>query len=302
MKISTLGYTIRQGIKNIWTNKMFSIASIATMAACIFMFGMFYAIIVNFQHVVRDVESGVAVTVFFDEDSTQEQIDAIGQEIANRPEVSSFVYKSAEETWDEFKMEYFNGDEDTASSFDLDNPLANEANYEIYMEDISQQSELVSYLEGLDHVGRVRQSEMVANTLTDFNRLMGIVSAAIILILICVAVFLISNTVRTGIAVRREEIGIMKIIGATDFFVRSPFIVEGILIGLIGAVIPLFILYTGYGKIIYYVGERFGFLNNLITFVPVQTVFQILLPVSLILGVGIGYIGSWVTVRKHINV
>lgn len=302
MKISTLGYTIRQGIKNIWTNKMFSIASIATMAACIFMFGLFYGIIVNFQHVVRDVESGVAVTVFFDEGTTQEQIDAIGQQIASRPEVSSFVYKSAEQTWDEFKMEYFNGDEDTASSFDLDNPLANEANYEIYMEDISQQSELVSYLEGLDYVGRVRQSEMVANTLTDFNRLMGIVSAAIILILICVAVFLISNTVRTGIAVRREEIGIMKIIGATDFFVRSPFIVEGILIGLIGAVIPLVILYTGYGKIIYYVGERFGFLNNLITFVPVQTVFQILVPVSLILGVGIGYIGSWVTVRKHINV
>ena len=302
MKISTLGYTIKQGIKNIWTNKMFSIASIATMAACIFMFGMFYAIIVNFQHVVRDVESGVAVTVFFDEGTTQEQIDAIGKEIANRPEVSSFAFKSAEETWEEFKMEYFEGDADTASSFDVDNPLANEANYEIYMDDISQQGELVSYLEGLDHVGRVRQSEMVANTLTDFNRLMGIVSAAIILILICVAVFLISNTVRTGIAVRREEIGIMKIIGATDFFVRSPFIVEGILIGLIGAAIPLFILYTGYGTIIYYVGERFGFLNNLITFVPVQTVFQILVPVSLILGVGIGYIGSWVTVRKHINV
>lgn len=302
MKISTFGYTIKQGIKNIWTNKMFSIASIATMAACIFMFGMFYSIVVNFQHVVKDVESGVAITVFFDDGTTQDQIDAIGQEIAMRPEVSSFNYVSAEEAWEEYKLEYFDGDEAAAASFGTDNPLAGEPNYEIYMEDISQQSSLVSYLEGLDHVSRVRQSEMVANTLTDFNRLVSIVSAVIILILICVAVFLISNTVRTGIAVRKEEIGIMKVIGATDYFVRAPFIVEGILIGLIGAAIPLIILHAMYGRIIEYVANRFGFLNNLLTFLPVDTVFQILLPVGLILGVGIGYIGSRVTVRKHINV
>ena len=281
---------------------MFSIASIATMAACIFMFGMFYSIVINFQHVVKDVESGVAITVFFDAGTTQDQIDAIGQEIAMRPEVSSFNYVSAEEAWEEYKLEYFDGDEAAAASFGTDNPLAGESNYEIYMEDISQQSSLVSYLEGLDHVSRVRQSEMVANTLTDFNRLVSIVSAVIILILICVAVFLISNTVRTGIAVRKEEIGIMKVIGATDYFVRAPFIVEGILIGLIGAAIPLIILHAMYGRIIEYVANRFGFLNNLLTFLPVDTVFQILFPVGLILGVGIGYIGSRVTVRKHINV
>ena len=281
---------------------MFSIASIATMAACIFMFGMFYSIVINFQHVVKDVESGVAITVFFDDGTTQDQIDAIGQEIAMRSEVSSFNYVSAEEAWEEYKLEYFDGDEAAAASFGTDNPLAGESNYEIYMEDISQQSSLVSYLEGLDHVSRVRQSEMVANTLTDFNRLVSIVSAVIILILICVAVFLISNTVRTGIAVRKEEIGIMKVIGATDYFVRAPFIVEGILIGLIGAAIPLIILHAMYGRIIEYVANRFGFLNNLLTFLPVDTVFQILLPVGLILGVGIGYIGSRVTVRKHINV
>lgn len=302
MKISTFGYTIKQGIKNIWTNKMFSIASIATMAACIFMFGMFYAIVANFQHVVKDVESSVAITVFFDEGTTQDEIDEIGQKIAMRPEVSSFNFVSADEAWAEYKLEYFDGDEAAAASFGSDNPLSDKANYEIYMEDISQQSSLVSYLEGLDHVSRVRQSEMVANTLTDFNRLVSIVSAVIILILICVAVFLISNTVRTGIAVRKEEIGIMKVIGATDYFVRAPFIVEGILIGLIGAAIPLIILHAMYGRIIEYVANRFGFLNNLLTFLPVDTVFQILLPVGLILGVGIGYIGSRVTVRKHINV
>ena len=281
MKISTFGYTIKQGIKNIWTNKMFSIASIATMAACIFMFGMFYAIVANFQHVVKDVESSVAITVFFDEGTTQDEIDEIGQKIAMRPEVSSFNFVSADEAWEEYKLEYFDGDEAAAASFGSDNPLSDKANYEIYMEDISQQSSLVSYLEGQDHISKVKQSEMVANTLTDFNRLVSIVSAVIIVILICVAVFLISNTVRTGIAVRREEIGIMK---------------------MIGAVIPLCILYAMYGKIITYVASRFGFLNNLLTFLPVQTVFEVLVPVGLILGVGIGYIGSKATVHKHINV
>ena len=302
MKISTFGYTIRQGIKNIWTNKMFSIASIATMAACIFMFGIFYSIVTNFQHVVKDVESGVAITVFFDDGLEQSKIDAIGQKIAQRSEVSNYNYVSAEDAWEEYKKEYFKGNEEAAQGFETDNPLENSSNYEIYMKDISQQEQLVNYLKGLDGVSQVRQSETVANTLTDFNKLVSIVSAAIILILICVAVFLISNTVRTGITVRREEIGIMKLIGATDFFVRAPFIVEGILIGLIGSIIPLIILYTMYGKIISYVGERFDFLSNMLTFIPVDSIFNVLAPIGLILGVGIGYIGSRVTVHRHINV
>lgn len=302
MKISTLGYTIKEGFKNVWTNKVFSIASIATMAACIFLFGVFYSVLVNFQNVVQDVESGVAITVFFDEGTSQERIDQIGQEIASRDEVASFNYVSAEEAWEEYKMIYFEGDESAAASFGSDNPLANDATYEIYMTDISYQQDLVDFLNGVDNIREVRQSEDVANTLSDANRVIGIVSGAIIIILICVAVFLISNTVRTGITVRKEEIGIMKMIGATDFFVRAPFIVEGILIGAVGALIPLGILYCVYGRVIRYVMERFEFLSNMLTFVPVRDVFMVLLPVGLILGVGIGYIGSRVTVHKHINV
>ena len=135
MKIR-LGYMIRQGIKNIWTNKMFSIASIATMAACIFMFGMFYSIVNNFQHVVKDVESGVDVTVFFEDGTTQDRIDAIGEEIAKREEVLSFNYVSAEEAWEQYQKEYFKGHEEAAAGFEIDNPLANSSNYEIYMKDI----------------------------------------------------------------------------------------------------------------------------------------------------------------------
>ena len=130
----------------------------------------------------------------------------------------------------------------------------------------------------------------------------GYVSAGIILILLCVAVFLISNTVTIGIAVRREEIAIMKLIGATDYFVRAPFIVEGILIGIIGSALPLTVLYFMYRRIIFYVADKFRWLSSMLEFLPVDKVFATLIPVGLILGVGIGFLGSRMTIRKHLKV
>lgn len=302
MRISTFFYTLRQGAKNIWKNKMFSLASIATMSACIFLFGVFYSVVVNFQIVVQEVESGVAVTVFFVDGTSQEQIDEIGEQISKRAEVSKKVFISAEQAWAEFQKIYFEGAEDMAEGFTNDNPLANSAHYEVYMNDISMQEALVTYLGSLEGVKEVRSSDIAANTLTDFNRLIGYVSAGIILILLCVAIFLISNTVMIGIAVRREEIAIMKLIGATDYFVRAPFIVEGILIGIIGSALPLTVLYFMYRRIIFYVAEKFRWLSSMLEFLPVDKVFATLVPVGLILGVGIGFLGSSLTIRKHLRV
>ncbi len=302
MRISTFFYTIRQGLKNIWKNKLFSLASIATMTACIFLFGIFYMIVTNFQSMVKEAESGVAVTVFFDEGTTQEQIDEIGQQIQARPEVAAVEYVSADDAWESFKKVYFEGNESVAESFAGDNPLVNESSYSIYMNDVSMQQSLVDYLQSLDGIRKVNQSAAVANTLTDFNKLIGYISAGIIIILLGVAVFLISNTITVGISVRREEIAIMKLIGATDYFVRAPFVVEGIVIGLIGAAIPLGILYTMYGRVIEYIGENFTFISNMMKFLPVNEVFHTLVPVALILGVGIGFIGSRITIRKHLKV
>ncbi len=302
MRISTFFYTIRQGLANIWRNKMFSLASIATMTACIFLFGLFYMVLTNFQAMVREAESGVAVTVLFDPGISEQRIEEIGELIADRVEVSDYEFISADEAWENFKDVYFEGNEEAAESFAGDNPLANSASYAIYMNDISMQSTLVTYLSTIDGVREVKQSEIVANTLTDFNSLIGFISAGIILILLGVAIFLISNTITVAISVRREEIAIMKLIGATDFFVRAPFVVEGVVIGIIGALIPLGILYVLYGRIIRYIGEKFSFIGNMLHFLSLQEVFQTLVPVALLLGVGIGLIGSWITIRKHLRV
>ena len=302
MKINSFFYSIKQGVKNVWRNKMFSLASIATMAACIFLFGVFYTIVTNFQSMVKTAEEGVAVTVFFDEGTSESDMQGIGDKIAKRAEVSECVYVSAEDTWEDFKQDYFKGHEELADGFAEDNPLANSAHYEIYVSDVTMQEALVTYIESIDGVREVHHSEAAANTLSDFNALLGYISAGIVIILFAVAIFLISNTVHVGISVRREEIAIMKLIGATDYFVRAPFIVEGVLIGLIGSAIPLVVLYFLYNRIVEYIASRFSFISSMIQFLPVTEVFRILVPVALILGVGIGFIGSRITIRKHLKV
>lgn len=298
MRISTFFYTIKQGVINIFRNKWFSLASIATISACLFLFGLFYSILVNVQSIVKNAQEGVSVTVFFDEGISDERIREIGDEIDKRPEVSKKVFVSADEAWESFKEEYLGEYSDGFT----ENPLENSANYQIYMNDVSMQPALVSLLEGLDGIREVNRSEITAASLSGINALIAYVSIGIIAILFAVSIFLISNTVTIGISVRKEEITIMKYIGATDFFVRAPFVIEGMLIGAIGALIPIGIIYVIYNQVIEYIMSRFSTLQKILTFVSVNSIFSQLLPISLIMGIGIGFLGSIITVRKHLRV
>ena len=298
MRISTFFYTIKQGFINIFRNKWFSLASIATISACLFLFGLFYSILMNVQNIVKTAQEGVSVTVFFDEGISDDRIQQIGDEIQKRPEVSKINFISADEAWDSFKEEYLG---EYADGF-TENPLENSASYEIYLNDVSMQPALVSFLEGLDGIREVNRSEITAASLTGINALIAYASIGIIAILFAVSIFLISNTVTIGISVRKEEISIMKYIGATDFFVRSPFVIEGMLIGAIGALIPMGIIYNVYNEVIGYIVGKFSNLSKLLAFLPVNEIFAKLLPGSLIMGIGIGFLGSIITVRKHLRV
>lgn len=311
MKISTLLYTIKQGFANIFRNKWYSLASIATISACLFLFGLFYSIVANFQNILKTAEEGVSVTVFFHSEwdgceshidgqiPSEQRIEEIGQEIAKRAEVSDVQFKSADEAWATFGPDYFG--EDYAEGFP-ENPLAGEDSYEIFLSDVSMQDALVTWLQSIPEVRKVNYSEMTANTLSGLNLLIAYVSMGIIVILLAVSIFLISNTVAIGISVRSEEINIMKYIGATDFFVRAPFVLEGMLIGLIGAAVPLGLIYSLYNYALNYVINRFMVLSGFLNFLPVDEIFHFLIPVSLGVGVGIGFLGSIATVRKHLHV
>lgn len=303
MRPSSLFYNIKQGFKNIWRNRMFSMASIATMSACILLFSIFFSILINVNYMIRTLEEEVGVSVLFDAGTSDERVKEIGAEIEKLEHVTDISYTSPEEAWEQFSQEYFEGNEEFAESFRADNPLADSASYTVHVDEIENQDAVVAKIEAIENVRQVNQSANAVNTLTAFNTLMTYGSIAIIAILLVVAVFLISNTVSIGISVRRHEIAIMKYIGATDAFVRAPFIVEGILLGAIGAVIPLAIMYFAYDKLVGALLAKFDILSTIASSLPDSlVVFRTLVPVGLLLGVGIGLFGSIITVRKHLSV
>lgn len=296
MKIRTFLYTIKQGITGAFKNKWFTVATVATIAACLFVFGIFFAIAFNVEYVIKSAEENVSVTVFFDEGLSQERIEEIGEMIGRRSEVTRYEYISAEEAWESFSEQLG----EYAEGF-TENPLANSANYQIYLKEVSKQSQLVHYLEGIEGVRKINKSDFTADTLSGINMVLIYVFSGMIAVLFAVSIFLINNTVTMGISVRKEEITIMKYVGATDFFVRAPFVFEGMLIGLIGSVIPLGALYYLYIVGTRFFEEKFAFLSFLM-FLPPMDIFKYLIPVSVAIGVGIGFIGSFFTVHKHLKV
>ena len=301
--MSSFLYGIKQGIKNVFRNRLFSLASIGTITACLFIFGIFYCMVMNFQHIFSEVETTVGVTVFFDEGVEEDQILDIKSQIEKQDEVDNVHYTSADEAWKEYKEKAFpDTDQNILTNLDNDNPLASCASLEVYLKDAAMQQELVDYIKGIDGVRSVNASKSVADSFASFGRLLSYVSLAIIVILVGVAVFLISNTVMIGITVRHEEIAIMKYLGATDFFVRAPFLIEGMLIGLIGSLIPVCVLKVLYEKVVSFMTTEFTSLSRFMTFLPSGEIFRVLIPISLIIGLGIGFIGSYVTLIKHIRV
>ena len=300
MRISSFFYTIKQGIKNIFRNALFSLASIATISSCLLLFGVFFSVILNFQNIVKTAEEGVAVTVFFDEEVCEDdaRMQEIGDIISRRAEVSKIVFVSADEAWEDFKEDYLG---EYAEGF-TENPLAGSANYQIYLKDIAGQDSLVSYLKTVPGVREVNYSQVTADALSGANNMISYISIGIIGILLAVSIFLISNTVMMGISIRKEEIGIMKYVGATDFFVRAPFVIESLIIGLIGAAIPIGIINLVYDKALGLVQGKFTVLSDILKFLPIEAINHTLVPLSLGIGAGIGFIGSIITVRKHLKV
>lgn len=294
--IHTLGHSIQQGTKSIFKNRFFSLASIGTITACLFLFGIVFLIVNNLEYNVNEAQTNVGISVLFEKDVTSEQVELIGGLIEGRGEVESVTYISADQAWEDFKKDIA---PEMVETFGTDNPLADSASYTVMLKDTSRQAELVNYIETLSGVRQVNRSDATAEVFTNFNKLVGAVSAVIIVLLVVVSIFLISITVATGISVRKEEIRIMKLIGATDLFVRGPFIVEGVIIGFIGSLIPLGILAMGYNKIIELIAARFSALA--LNFLPMHDVFRLLIPSCIGIGIGIGLLGSIITIRKHLR-
>lgn len=304
MRISTFWYCFKQGLVNICRNIWFSLASTAIISACIFLLCVFYSIITNIQYMVVSAETTMGISVFFDESLTEEEIRKIGDTIRDGlgTEIKEMTYISAEDAWDSFKAEYFGENEKLAEGFADDNPLAGSSSYEIYLNDIAKQADAVSYIEGLAGVRKVNYSNSAAAGLASFNRILALLFGVIILMLLAVAVFLISNTISVAAHFRKNESKIMRLIGATNFMIRAPFVVEGVILGLLGAVIPLAAMYFLYRQTIVYVAERFSMLSGILQFLPIREIYPTMAGMSLALGGGLGFFVSFLTIRKYLRV
>lgn len=304
MRINTFWFCLKQGIVNICRNIWFSLASTAIISACIFLLCVFFSIISNIQFMVVSAESSMGITAFFDEELTEEEIHRIGEKI--RKEKTSIIkdmeYISAETAWESFKADYFGENSNLAEGFADDNPLAGSASYEIYLHDIAKQGPMVQYLENLQGVRKVNYSNSAVAGLSSFNTILTMLFGAIIAMLLAVAVFLISNTISVAAEFRKNENRIMRLIGATNFMIRAPFVVEGTILGLTGACIPLAAMYFIYCRTVEYVAERFQLLSGIIRFLPISEIYPAMAGISLALGGGLGFLVSFITIRKHLRV
>lgn len=303
MKINTLSYSVKQGLKNIRRNLLFSLASMGTIIACLFLFGIFYSLIMNMKSEVQNIEKSLTVSVFFDEGTDEARIQEIGDEIKKISNVDTMNYISASVAWDQYIQDAYGGDYDYVNAvFGEDNPLQNSSSYEVTLKNLGKQEDTVQAISQIAGVRKVNSSNETAKSLDSISKLFSYASLSIILILLLVSLFLISNTITIGISVRKEEIAIMKLIGAKDMFVRAPFLVEGIIIGFIGSIAPLIIIYFMYDGLTKYLAEHFLVVQNMMQFVSVAEIFKGLVPLCLLIGVGVGFFGSLVTTRKHLRV
>lgn len=294
-------YSVGQGFKNIRRNKMFSIASVLTMTTCLFLFGVMFFLVKNLNFMIREAESNIGVTVFFDEGTTEEEIQLLKANVEAIKGIKSVKYITAGEAWEQFKKEYLT-EPDLLESFGNDNPLVNSASFEILFDAVEDQEDLLNQISAMPRIRKVNDTSQLVQTFKRANKAISISSSVLIGLLLIISLFLISTTISVGVSVRKNEISIMHLIGATDRFIRSPFVVEGMTLGLLGAAIPLGVLYFSYYKLLGMIGTKFGSLfRNGLDVVSVNDIFIQLSPLLVLIGIGIGFFGSVLTMNRELR-
>lgn len=302
MSLRTLGYSFSKGLQNMFKNGWMSVISIMTIAVNVFVIIVFYTVVTNVDFMMTEFEKNIGVAVFFEKNTTEEQILELKAKMEKRAEVYRVEYISAAEAWESFKNQYFDQREELLTGFGEDNPLAESASLQISLADISKQGTLVQVLKAENIVRYVRETRDVTYVVEAVNKLVTYISVGLLTILILLALFLISNTIRLAVTLRNEEIGIMRYIGARNMMIRGPFLVEGILIGLIGASIPLILFYYVYPDVVIQIQKSYAILSDYLIFLSRDRILQTLIPIALLSGAGIGYLGSRFTVGKYLKV
>ena len=300
MKINTISYFIVDALKSIKRNLTVSFAAILTVLITFFIFGTFTLLALNFNKSIEDIASQVEIRVYLTDDIKMVDQREIEVKLNEQTGVKAVTYESKDEAFLNLQ-DSLAENKGILEGYDLtNNPLP--SSFIVTLDDPSYADAISKSVEKMSGVESIRNQKEQIEKISSFIKVVQIVGVGLFIVFIGVSVFLIMNTIKLTVYSRRREVGIMKFVGATDWFIRWPFVIEGIIIGAVGAAIPLGIIYVIYNTIVEFVMERFEMLSSLLNFLPVTEIFNILVPVSLGLGIGIGFLGSVITVRKHLKV
>ena len=297
-----LSYVFKTGFRNLGNKKLFSFASIGTIASSVLIFCIFFVLATNIRGIIKNVETTVGIQVFFNSNLSEEEIQNLANEKFRNEYVKSMKFKSSNEAWEKFKVDYFDNKPELAKAFEDDNPLASSASYEILLNDITKQIEYVNYLKTIEGVRQVNYSNVLIDALTSLNVGISTFSMILISLLLIIAMILISNTISLASQFRRKENEIMKLIGATNFMIRAPFVIEGFFIGLFGAIIPLAFVCGFYNYLMKYILENASFLRNIFTPIDLSFIAPPMCVISISISCFICMLVSFFTIRKHLKV
>lgn len=299
MKFRTMNYALGEAIRSLVKNRLMSVAAVITVSACIFMLSVSYCLAANLDYLLTTIEDTLKITVIIEDDADAQAVEKLLETIKNMNHVTRVTYISAQEALEAAK-ENWEDSKGILEGLDQDNPMPRYLQLDI--ESIKFIDAVALQLNEMRNpaIQDVYHGKEVAGALMAVNNVVRIISLIIIFGLAAISVVIITNTIRIAVNSRRSEITIMKYVGATDWFIRWPFVIEGLLIGIIGAVIPVVICWFGYGRVVVAVAGSIPFLN--IDYLSTFAVFSVLIPFSALLGLAIGAIGSMTSVRKHLNV
>lgn len=292
----SMGYLTKEGFRNVWVNRLMSVASIAVLMSCLVMMGSAFMVLVNVQSIMNEIESQNVVMVYMKTEATQEQVQQTKREILATDNVGNCEYVDKETAFKQ-QIEELGTD---ATYFDgIENPLPDL--FKVSINDMTKFDTTVSKLEKLSNVDSVRDNKDVASTLIQIRRTVTYISVGIIAVLLVISLFIIANTVRITMFSRRLEINIMKSVGATNWFIRWPFIIEGMVLGAISGIVSLGVVWGIYKLLEPTVTSLFAMISKGFVIVSFETYALYLLAAFVVIGVISGGVGSLISVQKYLK-
>ena len=301
VRYSIFGYLLGEGFRNVFKNKKSTIASLVIMCATMFIFGLFFAVGQNVNHITKTIEEQQGMEVFIYDEATEEQRTELKNKIRSIPYVNTIEEKSKEHALEEMKIMFKDKKFLWATDDGENNPF--KASFVVTLTDLTKAEEVKTEIaDSTEVVSNIEVRTDTINALIKIADGINIITTVILIILVLISIFIITNTIKLTVHARRKEISIMKYVGATNSFIRWPFMVEGMLIGLISVLISLLILSVIYNAVIAQIQQSLinGMINiPLLTF---QELFKTLLTVYLVLGLGVGALGSAISMKKYLEV